>query len=251
MNCSEARKAVDSVLRRSEVASHADQHLSDCNSCREYAAGNFRLIAMLASQPAVEAPPDFDFRLRASIARARDQRRGLKWNLGRFWQNSFSWKPATAAAGLLFALVTSTTLYFSRGSETPSAPATVAVTVPSPSVSAADMSRTSPQDVAPQATQIAVAAANLPRTGRVRPSGNRPALTSMPAEERAIARVSEPLQLQGTQEILVYQPGQSGRPGAARSVVLPRRGQVLWGAQLAGMKEATGARTTSTAVETF
>ncbi len=250
MNCSEARKAVDSVLRRIEMTSHADQHLNHCDPCQEYAAGNFRLIAMVASQPAVEAPPDFDFRLRASIARARDERRGLKWSLGQLWQNSFSWKPATAAAGLVFALVTSTTLYFSRGSEIPSAPAIIATTARR-AVPTASVGSSPAQTVAPETGQIAGALLNVRRIEGGRPSENRTALTPMPAEERTIARVSEPLELQDAQEILVYQPGQSGRPGAARSVVLPRRGQVLWGAQLAGMKNATAARTTPSAVETF
>ncbi|MEP7272930.1 MAG: hypothetical protein ABI882_15620, partial [Acidobacteriota bacterium] len=40
-------------------------------------------------------------------------------------------------------------------------------------------------------------------------------------------------ELSGVQEILIYQPGRAGGPGASRSVVIPRRGQVAFGAQLA------------------
>jgi hypothetical protein len=251
MNCSDARKAVDSVLRRSEIAPHADQHLINCAPCREYAAGNFSLIAMLASQPVVEAPPDFDFRLRASIARARDERRGLKWTLGQLWQRSFSWKPATAAAGLVFALVTSTTLYFSRGSETTSAPGSTIASIAQPPAGVTAGQPPTFEVIRVPETRHEPPAVKRAYNGMERPAANGPALVPMPAAERTIARVSEPLELQGTQEILVYQPGQSGRPGAARSVVLPRRGQVLWGAQLAGMKEAAATRTTPSAVETF
>jgi len=81
------------------------------------------LLSLLKAQPRIEAPADFDFKLRARIARAEaardDSAEGsLQW-LSKLWSGSFSWVQATAAMATVAAVVSlSTYQIYQNGNST-------------------------------------------------------------------------------------------------------------------------------------
>ena len=72
MNCQEIRFAIDMENASTNVPAQA--HLRDCPSCRQHVAETNSLRALLRQQPRLEVPGDYDFRLRARIARAESER---------------------------------------------------------------------------------------------------------------------------------------------------------------------------------
>lgn len=252
LNCREIQRAVDSASRRSDLAIEAEQHLKSCDDCEQYATGTFQLMGLLAAQPRVEAPADFDFRLRARIARARDERQGWRWALAQFWSNSFSWnsfswKEAGAAAVLLAAVTISATYYVNRDSNVPN-PDTVAVVTPTVTVPARIVEAAETQQVVPPS---AAENRDVQPERRVSPR----ALNTTPSTARTVALIEAPPTetsgIPGAQEILIYQPGRAGKPGGSRSVVIPRRGQVAFGAQLASVRDVSSRPAAQSAIETF
>jgi hypothetical protein len=248
-NCREIRKAVDAASKRSELAPDVELHLVKCAECQAHATSNFQLLSLLIAQPRVEVPSDFDFRLRARIARARDEERGWRGALAQFWSKSFSWSQAGAAAAVLAITALSVSYYATRTSDTPSREIAKAVT---------STPQTGPtQAYAPSGTSTpAVESIQNSQPVESRNSGaTRAAVHAMTAIPTAAAPRTEVAQvasaeLQGAQEILVYQPSHAGKPAGARSIVIPRRGQVAFGAQLASVREA-GSRPSQGTIETF
>jgi len=70
MNCQEIKNATD--IASTNLSFQA--HLADCASCRQHVAEMNSLRALLRQQPRLEVPGDFDFHLRARIARAESER---------------------------------------------------------------------------------------------------------------------------------------------------------------------------------
>ena len=134
MNCRETRAAVDAASSQNNLLSGAEQHLGSCPDCRHYSAGTFQLLALLAAQPRVEAPADFDFRLKARIARARDERRTWAGAIHGFWLRWFSWKEAAATVAMLAFVTVTATLYLTRRSETPRSEMGSAIVTPASEV---------------------------------------------------------------------------------------------------------------------
>lgn len=242
MNCREMQAAVDSAHLRSELANDVELHLGSCEGCGRYATGNFQLLGLLAAQPRVEAPPDFDFRLRARIARARDERRGMAWSFREFWTHTFSWREAATTLALLTVVATSATLYLSRGSVQTSQSPLVTSASPEANVSVQPVAPLAGSDLATKGS------ASTARDVAPRPA----AVRSSASGERVVAIAAAPVEMNGAQEILIYRPGHSGLPGTSHSVILPRRGQVTWGAQLVSVQH-TGSRPVASqgGVETF
>ena len=252
-NCREIQNIIDTASARSELAPNIEQHLGNCDGCREHASSTFQLRSLLMAQPRVEAPSDFDFRLRARIARARDEQRGWRWALSQFWENSFSWKQAGAAAMVLMAMTISGAFYLTRDQQTPSTEIAKAQVVATP--------QTVKEPGAPStslASGLAAGVAALQPTAVNRDKTTlRPGLR-FPVNAAATTVVSKPtletevarLEIPSSQEILVYQPGQSGKPAGSRSIVVPRRGQVSFGAQLASVRDVS-TRPAQSAIETF
>jgi len=70
MNCQEIRSAIDLATTNVPLQTH----LVHCPSCRQHVAEMNSLRALLRQQPRLEVPGDFDFHLRARIARAESER---------------------------------------------------------------------------------------------------------------------------------------------------------------------------------
>ncbi|MBO0723049.1 MAG: hypothetical protein J2P41_19650, partial [Blastocatellia bacterium] len=70
MDCKNARSAIDTPdtlgLENADVRAHVDS----CNDCRLYSDESAALLALLAAHQLIEAPADFDFRLRLRLAHA-------------------------------------------------------------------------------------------------------------------------------------------------------------------------------------
>lgn len=117
MNCQSTREAIDSgiVRKMSSTVGKSEatrnslmSHIDSCTDCSGYSGELDSLLSLLKAQPRVEVPSDFDFRLRARIARAESEQREatsspIEW-LSRLWAGSLS-KVQTSAAMAAMAAV--------------------------------------------------------------------------------------------------------------------------------------------------
>lgn len=118
MNCKDTQAAIDSASRRNPIAQSASAHVAGCPDCRRYTDQSNALLALLSAQPRVEAPADFDFRLRARIARVESQPSGGPVAvLTNFFGLSFSIKQAAASLAALAVMAAVTTFYFTNGNQ--------------------------------------------------------------------------------------------------------------------------------------
>jgi len=148
MNCKQTREAIDTVSRRSLYGDSVTSHLNGCLDCRRYSEETSSLLLLLSAQPRVQAPADFDFKLRARIARAQAEQAApatTLQNLQKIWAQTFSWGQAATAMAAAALVITASTIYINhRGqsqatAENPTTPAkvTVASNQNSPSVEVA------------------------------------------------------------------------------------------------------------------
>jgi hypothetical protein len=112
MSCKQIREAIDAASGHASYGGHVASHLSGCPDCHRYSDEAASLLRLLSAQPRVEAPPDFEFRLRARIANAQAapaiDPRGFLQKI-RPW--TFSWGQTVAAAAALTFVVTVSALY--------------------------------------------------------------------------------------------------------------------------------------------
>jgi hypothetical protein len=69
MDCKNVQSAINTDLRRESANEQIQAHLSCCQDCHRYELDNRALLALLGAQPVMAAPADFDFKLRARLAR--------------------------------------------------------------------------------------------------------------------------------------------------------------------------------------
>jgi hypothetical protein len=67
-NCKLIRRELDELMLGEAWSSAATEHLRECASCREFHEQQTKLRQIVGSLGTVEAPADFDFRLRARLA---------------------------------------------------------------------------------------------------------------------------------------------------------------------------------------
>jgi hypothetical protein len=97
MNCRNVRHKIEEAAAGDLVNSDVNEHLSSCVACKTFFREQTRLQELVASLGIVEAPGDFDFRLRARLA---GEKRGATqpFALGNF---SFGLRSAAVATILL------------------------------------------------------------------------------------------------------------------------------------------------------
>lgn len=124
MNCQTIRETIDTASRRAGYGETVHTHLGGCSDCRRHADETSSLLALLNAQPRVEAPADFDFRLRARIARAQSEPQVAAGLLERFRAKSFSLGRAATAMAAITVALTASTIYLTNPNEvaTPSGP---------------------------------------------------------------------------------------------------------------------------------
>ncbi len=148
MKCQNIKTVIDTAARREPMSEMVKFHLGGCPDCRQYADGTSALLALLRTQPRVEAPADFDFKLRARIARAQAEPQGSLAFLERLWSRSFSWGQAATAVATVALAITITTIQLNRNDQTSPSPANLALTaVQVPQVSSPMGSEASPASV--------------------------------------------------------------------------------------------------------
>jgi anti-sigma factor RsiW len=120
MNCKQIREEMDAASCHNMRSGAVRSHMDACPDCRRYSDETASLTRLLRAQPRVEAPPDFEFRLRARILRAQAAPpvapRGFLWKIR---PGTFSWGQTVAAGAALALVVTVSIFYVDRGAGTP------------------------------------------------------------------------------------------------------------------------------------
>lgn len=80
-NCEVVRRELDELMIGETCSTAATEHLGDCASCREFHEQQTKLRQIVGSLDTVEAPADFDFRLRARLAQSNGS--SVYWTLAR------------------------------------------------------------------------------------------------------------------------------------------------------------------------
>ena len=82
--CETVRRELEELMLVDECSTSSTQHLRACGDCREFYQKQTKLQQMVGSLGTVEAPPDFDFRLRARLANESSSAgfhfRALQWS---------------------------------------------------------------------------------------------------------------------------------------------------------------------------
>ncbi len=136
MNCKQTREAIDDALRSVAYGASVTSHLSGCPDCRRHADETTSLLALLTSQPRVQVPADFDFKLRARIARAQAEKAAPAGFFEGIWERyftrTFSWGQAATAMAAVMLVGVFSTLYINHDNGAPVTSGDVAVVNPAP-----------------------------------------------------------------------------------------------------------------------
>ncbi|HEX3281487.1 MAG TPA: hypothetical protein VHR36_09680 [Pyrinomonadaceae bacterium] len=123
IGCNNVRREIEEAASGEILAAPARDHLRTCGACASFGKEQQQLKEMVASLAGVEAPADFDFKLRARLAASRPARR-------EFAGNGFGMRSiAFATLVLLFGVAVVVLNMRSRGNEStpvasvPTAPA--------------------------------------------------------------------------------------------------------------------------------
>src|SRR6266550_2870855 len=73
--CKTIQQELDEAEANEPMSAKAADHLRSCDECRRFDSDQRTLHGLIASLEPVAAPPDFDFRLRARIAREKSRDR--------------------------------------------------------------------------------------------------------------------------------------------------------------------------------
>jgi hypothetical protein len=133
MNCKQIREAIDAASGHNSYSGYVASHLSGCPDCHRYSDEAASLLRLLSAQPRVEAPPDFEFKVRARIANAQAapaiDPQGFLQKI-RPW--TFSWGQTFATAAALTLVVTVSTLYINSYKVAPGPGGEIASRAPDP-----------------------------------------------------------------------------------------------------------------------
>jgi hypothetical protein len=79
-NCKTVRYEIDEADLNQQLSGSAAEHLQACPACRGFHDERRRLRSLMSSLETVAAPADFDFRLRARLARQKDRASGFAFS---------------------------------------------------------------------------------------------------------------------------------------------------------------------------
>lgn len=215
-------------------------HLGECLGCRQHADELRTLSALVGSLPRVTAPTDFDFKLRARIARAKaEQREQVGW-FAQIFNQSFSWAQAGTVMAAVALVVGLTTYQFMPHSTPQAAESTqVAATTRAPQVADA---RVEFGVVTPSSQRVESVRAEQVVQPRVRQAVAAPVHAASvkfnPAPTRPEVGTTNLVAARNT--ILI----KGARSSAAQVVPLPSEVQeVTYGAQAVNFRPAAAAQT--------
>jgi len=191
MNCKDTQAAIDSASRRNPVSQPVSAHMAGCPDCRRYSDQSGALLALLSIQPRVEVPADFDFKLRARIARAESQPSSPFAFLGNFFGQSFSIKQAATSLAALAVMAAATTFYFtgSNQSVSPTANNTAIARVETPAQETPKVMMAPAETAATVTPELPKALVRAVSNARANTARIRPAVfNDSPAKDLSIAR---------------------------------------------------------------
>ncbi len=152
-DCKNLRLEIDGASLGRVRSAFANRHINDCPECRSFTDQTVKLQEILSSLGTVEAPGDFDFRLRARLAGEKPA--GARFSLSGF---SFGIRGAAfAALTLMFGSV----LFFSLKPSAPDHSKSATNITSAPAEKAVTPKATAAADV--KATQPTVEVADTPR----------------------------------------------------------------------------------------
>jgi hypothetical protein len=76
-DCGNVRREIEQAAKDEILAAPARDHLNNCAACATFGNEQQKLKDMVASLGSIEAPADFDFKLRARLATSRSSQRDL------------------------------------------------------------------------------------------------------------------------------------------------------------------------------
>jgi len=82
-NCKLVRRELDELMLGEAWSAAATEHLRECAECREFHVQQTKLRQIVGSLGTVEAPADFDFRLRARLANGAGSAPPFYWAFAR------------------------------------------------------------------------------------------------------------------------------------------------------------------------
>lgn len=147
MNCRRVRREIEEVATGESMGSSATDHLKTCAECGTFREDRLKLREMLSSLGSVEAPGDFDFRLRARLANEERGRRP-------FVMRNLSVGFRSAAVTAMLLLVGAALLFLSL--RTPSN-SSLSASEGKPSSSAVNQSPANTQPAPPTSATVAAA----------------------------------------------------------------------------------------------
>lgn len=80
IDCSNIRLEIEEAASGEILAAAARDHMRNCGACTSFGKEQQQLKEMVASLGGIEAPADFDFKLRARLAASHSSRRGVSGN---------------------------------------------------------------------------------------------------------------------------------------------------------------------------
>jgi hypothetical protein len=95
LTCEHVRRELDELKLNDEINESTSAHLNECSACEEFHATQLKLRRLVGSLGTVQAPADFDFKLRARLA-SEPVATGFN-----FWPIA-KWSLTAVAAVLLF-----------------------------------------------------------------------------------------------------------------------------------------------------
>jgi len=127
MNCRNIRREIEEAAPGDSLSASVNNHMLSCVACETFSREQTKLQEMVSSLGTVEAPGDFDFRLRARLA---NEKRGPAQS---FMLGDFSFGLRTAAVAAVLLLIGSAFVFvsFKTRSDSP-ATAGVPTTAPQP-----------------------------------------------------------------------------------------------------------------------
>lgn len=153
-DCRNVRRELEDAATGELLSAPARAHLSNCASCSTFGDEQQKLKEMVASLGTIEAPADFDFKLRARLAASRSSRRDLLSGNG-FGMRSIAVATLVLLFGVIVILVTvrspsvesvqnnqpTQTIKKEQPSERSGAPIEVAATSPAQAANSVDLQR--------------------------------------------------------------------------------------------------------------
>lgn len=82
-NCEVIRRELDELMLEDSYSPSATEHLKQCVDCREFEQKQTKLRQIVGSLGTIEAPADFDFRLRARLASDSSNGSSFNWAFAR------------------------------------------------------------------------------------------------------------------------------------------------------------------------